>query len=414
MDVARIKTDELTLGGIGLLLQVSTAIFVFFPTPVRLMDFELDQASFSTQVGTQVEYQLALLFASATTYGTHIILSIAAIVALCSRGLRPSTSKILLAAISMILVLNTCNWATTFTKLFLFVRDTLSTNVDRSFSERLLLARTRTIPLVYPTIWFGPDQPGLLFLVGDCIVLWRLWVLWRGSRLLLVIPFLLLFATTAVSIAGTTLMTLLHNGNIPMNMESITNALHAFDVLETTAASTNLAVNLFATALIGYQAHAYRMFVKTNVGGRNSPAGMIMSYLAESGAALCVIQIISFALHLSDKADLGASSYANLAAAHIFLLVSSSYPSMIVLLVHFNKSLENDVQIQDDGNQHHPVAVERDIGTHISFANGRSTGIFETTVSSTAPGGGGVNGARSISIQDGSSSQDGLADKNAA
>lgn len=66
-------------------------------------------------------------------------------------------------------------------------------------------------------------------------------------------------------------MTLLHNGNIPMNMESITNALHAFDVLETTAASTNLAVNLFATALIGYQAQyvsvlsEFRVFPTDNI-----------------------------------------------------------------------------------------------------------------------------------------------------
>jgi len=230
----------------------------------------------------------------------------------------------------------------------------------------------------------------LLFILSDCIVLWRTWVLYPREWIMLA-PCALLFGTI-----GTSLAFLALESN-PAIMDSETLGLastHTFNA----SLALSLATNVVSTILIFYKLWAH-LSLRRKIGMKRksaSPVQKVMIVLVESGVVFCAIQAINLSLELVLPRE---ESQVSIIATGVVLVVldvaTAMYPSIVVLLVSQQRSMVETFGLTTELKNHEVADIERGsvrpaTFDHLAFAvtptQGTTEGMSTVGYSEATPG----------------------------
>ncbi|GJF00164.1 hypothetical protein PsYK624_164430 [Phanerochaete sordida] len=256
--------------------------------------------------------------------------------------LRSSRTKVSLytcAAVFVMFILDVALWIIDVRNLITEVRmtllstptDTLSDNYDAALSNMLRLVSVEDIVYAYMTI------------VGDGVIIWRVYAFWSNGRerLVLFVPlaFLLGSFTTAfmITYCGSRLGADIVIGTFqhPAFCRNI----------QTASYSMTLATTAVATALIAFKTWQYRRTYLSAFGssGPKSRTQRVMLMLIESGILYMlffIVQVVTSVGSVNARIELNVRSTF---AFTIYQYISSSivglYPTIVVLLVHSKHSI---------------------------------------------------------------------------
>ncbi|KAI0744840.1 hypothetical protein C8Q76DRAFT_701398 [Earliella scabrosa] len=194
-------------------------------------------------------------------------------------------------------------------------------------------------------------------ILGDAIVWWRAWVVWKGDRAVRVVCAVCLLATAAVSICAAIQLCNATAGQT-MDLEDITTFLVA-PLLESNlsgvaATALSLANNVIATSLVGHVAWRHRALIREHLKFRSRPSQVerALSLLVESGVGYCIVWIVMLAYQCKlNELVKGHASYdleSALKTVHFIgqleyfvegalIPFVAIYPTLIVIIVSKNR-----------------------------------------------------------------------------
>ncbi|KAF5371924.1 hypothetical protein D9757_011502 [Collybiopsis confluens] len=177
---------------------------------------------------------------------------------------------------------------------------------------------------------FSGSQPGLMFLVGDMIVVWRAWVLLPTGRFYRVILSVLMLANAGIIIADTVL------DYIQIQLGTLQGLGYDTDWL---MCVSTLLINLFATLLIVWKLWTHQRSILGRSSGHHIQKILIV--LIESGALMGITQTINLALttvtNYRSHFTLGERYTPNIFSA-LAMIATAWYPIAVIILVNTGNS----------------------------------------------------------------------------
>ncbi|KAI0252404.1 hypothetical protein BJV78DRAFT_353723 [Lactifluus subvellereus] len=187
--------------------------------------------------------------------------------------------------------------------------------------------------------------PFVNYILSDCIVLWRAWVLWNRRFILFIPPLIFMLSTLAISVASAVFA---YEG-------SETNSVRKTDIsytLRWCAWGLSISTNAWATCLIFILAWEYRRFLRSQFGKENatSKAESALAFLVESGALyLCIwltfITITAVAPHVVAFFRIS------------FVQIVGIYPTAIFVVVTMRMSATDILSHPGRDTRHHPSTM---------------------------------------------------------
>lgn len=357
------------------------------------------------RAGRGMVVNISYIVESATFFGIFLALALTSIFTyIHHRTQQPRGFKLLSRASIRdlswrlaVFALMTTLYASTIVSNVGIVKDRYINNAELELPDRFAIASYNAMKASLLSNWIA-GQGGLIFLVGDGVVVWRAWVICRTpvvhprARMFIFIPLFLLFATLAFSVASSAILTQLVGGTLVISNDSI------LGILTITAGACSLATNVSATAIIGFIAYHHFKEVLPGVSRPKYYSSRVLLYLLETGVIYCLLQAVYLTLVLlvqipGSPLDMGAKFMQNM-----FIWASASYPFFILIIQTHQRTLADDVDLSLCG----PNGTKLEVGTHISFSrgvpgNGRgrvgasgisSTASFEVTTYAGTPGAG--------------------------
>jgi hypothetical protein len=248
---------------------------------------------------------------------------------------------VLISILSISLLLLTIFVALTLTSTFQLLLGVLVFSPDKPLRTRVSLASQMT-KSANAYLSFVDSNNGLVFLLGDAIVIWRAWVVWGSmwQAKLTLVPLFLLFINFGLFVAD---QAIIHVVESYSNASDLLQSLISIFIIS--GYVLNIAVNLLATGLIMYRACIHSRMMSRAGSGR-SQASRVLLLLTESGALYSCVQMVSLILLLSSLSPNADTSDLALAISlwqRFALFVSVTYPVLIVLIVAHNRSFAQDV-----------------------------------------------------------------------
>nr|GAT42676.1 predicted protein [Mycena chlorophos] len=261
------------------------------------------------QLGHHIAAQVLQPVAETGIVAAYTLILAFVIVSACRRGLERPGSRVMLAVLIQLYLTSVVLWTLTLGNFFTF----LSVLFFRPYpdntplTERLNQAQGSTASLsaaaqglfllnvcFLSSVRFS-SQSKLQMLVGNCVVIWRVRVIYRRSHWLALLAALLLVCfgfslTDAICLGALGLDTsrnMVRGGAVCAHTELV-------------AWTTSVALNVCSTSLIWFKAWQHRRLMRVAGAERRSTTGSVhhtLSRLAESGFAYCLIlltQIILF------------------------------------------------------------------------------------------------------------------------
>ncbi|KAK0480330.1 hypothetical protein IW261DRAFT_1477390 [Armillaria novae-zelandiae] len=175
----------------------------------------------------------------------------------------------------------------------------------------------------------------IAFIIGDCIVTWRAWVLWNRDRRILYASSILILGSVGT---GIRLFQTLASSKKPISIYRDGST----SVWTTSAMIFTLSTNVLATTLIGYRAWVHRRLIRSLNGGSYSAAQVygkidILALLIESGALYCCTWFAMIFVFVFVNS--GTYFMINMLAQ-----LSSIYPTLIITLVCLGSTLDVSIQ----------------------------------------------------------------------
>ncbi|KIK60205.1 hypothetical protein GYMLUDRAFT_244636 [Collybiopsis luxurians FD-317 M1] len=231
-------------------------------------------------------------------YGIYVITAYMTLKSLLRRGLTKNVAIwILLFVVAFTFMMTTTAAALYFQNFFQYVQVSLVENPTLPVETRFQIAGDSIAGLATAFQWLGGVGGGFIYIIGDAVTVWRVWVICPSQRKLASIPVFLVLAAFGCSIGFNIL-------NTPPPPFVFTGS--ALWILQLLGLILPLATNVVATGIIGYQAFAYKGFLKANLNPQHSKAGSILILLTESGVVYSLAQAIYVTLVLTDDAPLSS------------------------------------------------------------------------------------------------------------
>lgn len=263
------------------------------------------------------------IFMVLITFSTYII---------CQRGFNSRANLAMLIATLVMFASSTASWALGFTVIIKLIENELLVDPDQPLESKYAMVNQSVFGMNISL----PYLALVNYLIGDAIVVWRAWVLWRNSPKVMAVPIVLWTCSVVASVLFGVFQII-----------SISVPTHRMGIMtgysQLTSWAFELATNIVATSLIGYKTWTYRRFIRQNIIGKNRKTSIqkILAILVESGTLYCFVWI---ALIVCGTVPIsGVRAVDTGASADLFLSVSSHiagiYPTIIVVLV----SMQNTV-----------------------------------------------------------------------
>ncbi|KAJ7579659.1 hypothetical protein C8J56DRAFT_1169540 [Mycena floridula] len=179
-----------------------------------------------------------------------------------------------------------------------------------------------------------------MLITGDCIVIWRAYMIWTGSRIMMFIP-ILLFLGSIVNLPIYIACNIKHKDDLPHGI--------AIACLGTGASAwiLSFSANVSATLTVFYTARSYYMSQKElrDLGiprPRFSPVARIMKIFIESGFAYLLVMISSITLAFYPTPSYGLSMVISYTLTNIMSQCIGMVPTLTILLVIVYGSFDED------------------------------------------------------------------------
>ncbi|KAI0744345.1 hypothetical protein C8Q80DRAFT_1346053 [Daedaleopsis nitida] len=337
-----------------------------------------------------VTHQVIEVLLSTVVFGIYSILALMSVYILCRRsqkGCKPAPKVVMLLVVTAIYVSTTVYWVTAVYEMFHELRLLLNgclfgaatvEHVINTFSLVYPEARgtayyspTNTTAVDMDTWWRRPMQDcvgtaslTINMALGDAIVWWRAWVLWKGSRPVRALCCILVSATFITGVVATT------HGCKPSDFalalgwkDAVTlsaGSLYIGDQWGLASSILSLVTNMTATSLIAYKAWHHRRLLRQNLrmGSAGTWAEKTLILLVESGTLYCVfwIPVVTYQLCTNTSGSDVSEAQAKLAFGFYYVIAGcliplipygdmdtsprpqGIYPTLIILLVALDKS----------------------------------------------------------------------------
>ncbi|KAF7300307.1 hypothetical protein HMN09_00914000 [Mycena chlorophos] len=262
-----------------------------------------------------------------------------AIYSVVQRGLHTLTSRIMLGVLIQLYLTSFTLWALNTSDFFRFLHNLFfgAYPPGTALLDRLDDAHASTGNT-------GPAEEALFLLnmlVGDSVVIWRVWVIHQRSRLAVAVPITLILLCLGFAI--TDLICLTSAGFSSETTISSGGAVCAN--AELIAWSLSLGTNAVCTGLIWVKAWGHRRIMRaagSTRADRHGSSGFTvdrtLSLLVESGFVYCLIWLTQIVLFVP-------TNYGTAGIYFFFVLgglgdqLSGMYPTLIILVVNFKRSL---------------------------------------------------------------------------
>ncbi|KAF9033477.1 hypothetical protein BDZ89DRAFT_1062938 [Hymenopellis radicata] len=179
--------------------------------------------------------------------------------------------------------------------------------------------------------------------IGDAVVIWRAWAIWKGSRLqvLVFIPMFLLLVSFIFAIIDLSCL-----GTQSFSVRStIPEGSRLCQWGEPIAWAVSLLTNIVSTTLIAIKAWQYHQFLKSNSSHfrLRSKNQNILLLLVESGFIYCLFWLSQLILFF-DIQDGSKTHLLENALGALGDQISGVYPTAIIILVNLQRSMADDVE----------------------------------------------------------------------
>ncbi|KAI0033006.1 hypothetical protein K488DRAFT_16078, partial [Vararia minispora EC-137] len=263
------------------------------------------------------------------TYGCLVIVA--------ARPLLKATRRTTLALFGIVVtmfMLDTVLWIFDIHDLILEVSAVMTSSKDNSLQDRY---RSATDASLFP---LAPIFYTFMTVFGDIIIIWRVFAFWMGprERWLLSIPLSVLTASivTLFMIIDCSVRSkgqlLLGNFDSGAYCQHVQNASYLANTLTT----------LVSTIMISFKTWEYRRTIKTSLTDASSRVERVMIILVESGILYFLFFLEVFISSLGDITQRQAATPSLAFASTVYIYASSHivgiYPTIIVILVHYQKS----------------------------------------------------------------------------
>ncbi|KIK70090.1 hypothetical protein GYMLUDRAFT_236522 [Collybiopsis luxurians FD-317 M1] len=270
--------------------------------------------------GTSLLYQIAALICSSTLYGIYLLMAFVSFYLLVRRGTSNRPRQILLTCLAFVLLTDTWVFINKCAANLIEIWAAIARiHPPGDLTAQIEDGVATLVPFQYIANW--PVTFNLL--VSDCIVAWRVWVIWNEYKL----------------IKGC--LALLVSANIVVNiLDCIFDDLAVASFWNTSrwdsaAAFLSLGLNFVATVLIAFKVWRFRVTMKSKFDHHWTPVENILLFLVESGAVYCGLQLIYAILITLTVTSTGITPL-NIAKSMIiefFIGASALYPVSVVIIV---------------------------------------------------------------------------------
>ncbi|KAJ3864234.1 hypothetical protein EV359DRAFT_81633 [Lentinula novae-zelandiae] len=283
-----------------------------------------EESALLSDFGAQLFYAIAALICTCTFYGIYLLATSIAFYLLFRKGTRGVARKILLACLVLLLLTYTWAFVVKCAANLVNIQGALVENQSGGdLTTQIDNATIAVLPYQYMIAWpvtLNPSDAGFELIISDCIVTWRAWVIWTGSK-----PIrgcLLIFASASFVV-----------NIVDCIFDDI--ALKSFwatSAWDTAAAFLSFGLNLVATLLIALRVWQYRQVMKSWVNHPRTYAENILLVLVESGAVYCVLQFVySMLILFSERSPGGVTP--------LFIATSMAlYPVSVIIIVNLEWS----------------------------------------------------------------------------
>ncbi|KAE9395143.1 hypothetical protein BT96DRAFT_923061 [Gymnopus androsaceus JB14] len=171
----------------------------------------------------------------------------------------------------------------------------------------------------------GENCYTLLILMGDGVVVWRVWAIWADNRVIKWTLIIFLLLDIGISLADA----------IRDSEANINPGTGSLVTLDWVCIVLSLTVNTIATMLIAYRAWTHHKSIQTISLNKKTPVETILLLFVESGAILGVAQICSIIFIILDMhaTELSPVDNANSLITILFQYCSALNPVALLILV---------------------------------------------------------------------------------
>ncbi|KAJ7753181.1 hypothetical protein B0H16DRAFT_1544734 [Mycena metata] len=291
------------------------------------------------KIGLTIHENLLVAIFMSFFYGMYILIFPIAVSTLLRKGIFEGANKRAnLAMFSVALltfVSTTLFWTMYIAEYTATIQLNLYSNFDVSIVDRAAVASRQAIRFSMVILW-----PQLInFMVGDAIIVWRVWVLY-SERKYIRTSLVVLWVITALSYTA-------YTGWRQHLM--IKNGTGAFDAtaekLQVICFSLSCATNIIGTCLVGLKAWEFRRSIRMNTGGTGKPTVVqrCLDLMTETGIVYCLLQFTFLMLNSIQSSNNKPSGGSFDIATHLMIeaaiVVGAIYPLLTVTMVSQSRSL---------------------------------------------------------------------------
>ncbi|KAI1794338.1 hypothetical protein LXA43DRAFT_1179533 [Ganoderma leucocontextum] len=283
---------------------------------------------------------------SAFLFGVLTVLSIVSIAHLIRRGIKQPSTAFMLGSVLVLYVSTTTHFSVLIAYSVRCVRlvngTVASLSSTSSFNAALVDFRQDAKTKSY----IISAALAINVAIGDAIVWWRAFALWR-TRSVIALGSVLLIVTPALGIVS-----MIHGGSgqiyiyIPLPPQIV---VHNSDVYGAISGIVSLLTNMTATLLIGRKAWQHKKILSQGLGASKgrwmTPTMKVLLLLVESGTVYSIILAVAVAYNLvsSSPSGLGSSpkfvSVIKVFLGGCFVQILAIYPTVIIFIVAINQSI---------------------------------------------------------------------------
>ncbi|KAE9401127.1 hypothetical protein BT96DRAFT_856720 [Gymnopus androsaceus JB14] len=289
---------------------------------------------------------------------------------------RTKVKMLTLAAVVTMYILALILWIIDLVNFVAEARITLIDNSNDDFDTKYSIATS----FIFRRAAIQAMLYSYMSIIGDAVIVWRVYAFWstERERVVLLIPGALLLASIITSIMLTVCVA--HLGS---EIEIGTFQKPAFcRNIQTATYCIAVATTLAATILIGIKSWRYRYTTKSLLSwqGGTTKVERVMILLIESGMLYCLFFLVQLLMSISSLNKRIDAKAGSTFALTMFVYMTSEivgiYPTLIIILVHSNKTMINPTTISSN------MASTRIVNLRPGGAD-NSTGVWGSSTQGT-------------------------------
>ncbi|KAL0569972.1 hypothetical protein V5O48_011990 [Marasmius crinis-equi] len=342
-------------------------------------------------IGSNLVIKVARVVAETVCYGVYLVLIYFFIGIFHRRQLHTLRSIFLAAVVTVMFLGCSAFLAMDIADLVVRMRVVFVKNPDAMLQDKEDQADAITEPL----LWTGE----MLFIfmaiyvqltLGDSVVVWRTWALYRDQLKVLVVPFLTLTGSFIAALyeLGCDLKT--HWALLSNDPSAGSVGAASCAKADTTSFSMSFATNIICTGLIIYRAWEHRQYMRKQLGGQHqrTQVDRVLTLFCESGSIYLILYILQ-AIPIYGGSP---SPDALIALEIINAIVQQAmgmYPTTIVVICQLQRSLWDTFEVPSISvHGSASTSTAREPG-FIQFAHPQTRTMTSTTSGSGSGAGGG-------------------------